>query len=588
MQPDRPQPLDGSDNREKVPSNKTLPRQTRPSGTTPSSSLPQRFEKERKIGKYELRGLLGKGGVGVVYLGYDPDIEREVAIKVLHPDMAEDSNILQRFLAEARAVGQLNHPNTIAIYELGIDDGAHFIVMELARGGSLSERLGKTTRLSFDEARRIAIEAARGLEAAHKAGIIHRDVKPSNLMLCSDGGVKLVDFGLSKRVTDGSEMHLTQTGEVIGTPIYMSPEQIQSEPIDARTDIYGLGATLHHLLTGQPPFETDSIAALVFSHVMKPRPDPCSLVPDLPVACSSIIAKAMAVKPEDRYPSMRALLADLEGLPTTLQNLENTRVSNLFRVKIPHVLITDPSTLGGRVIADIFRKAGCRNVTCVQSGGEAINHVRTHPVDVIATARQLRDLTGEELVHQLQHLPNAAEAIGVVMSCDSPQDMIAQSTAKSKLAFLTKQLNSSKILTAVYAGVTFDFPGVEAFHRDVTGLRVAIVSKDGLIPPSLEELLGGEGVLKITNKTFEEVTQTPELEPADCLIWIVESNESFSEIVRQTPAQMVQWTEEGGLLVVVSVEEDELYVHGVVGNVFGVCLDRRLTGSILRRLLQSR
>jgi len=176
--------------------------ETNPAGET-QQSVPNR------MGKYELRRKLGAGGMGAVYLAYDPMIDREVAVKLLPPSVSQDQISLQRFLGEARAAGRLNHPNTIAVYDIGDAGGVHYIVMELAAGGSVADLIEGEERLPFEEACRVIVEAARGLGAAHDVGLIHRDIKPENLMLGADGTVKIVDFGLSKSVMSESE---TQSG----------------------------------------------------------------------------------------------------------------------------------------------------------------------------------------------------------------------------------------------------------------------------------------------------------------------------------------------------------------------------------------
>ena len=181
----------------------------------------------RRLGKYEITALLGVGGMGVVLKGHDPSIERDVAIKVLPADLSADEASLNRFLAEAKSAGKLNHPNAVTIYEVGQEGDAHYLVMEIVSGGSAADRLEEGAAYSVSEATRITIEACKGLSAAHQVGLIHRDVKPANLLLTSDGTVKVSDFGLAKR-TQSQTMQMTQAGHIVGTPYYMSPEQCES------------------------------------------------------------------------------------------------------------------------------------------------------------------------------------------------------------------------------------------------------------------------------------------------------------------------------------------------------------------------
>ena len=227
-------------------------------GTTLGAARPPRSNPEawvgRRIGKYEITHLLGVGGMGVVLKGHDASIERDVAIKVLPAELSANQQALNRFLAEAKSAGKLNHPNTVTIYEIAQDGDHHFLVMEVVSGGSTEDHMEKSGAYSVSEATRIAIESCRGLAAAHKAGLVHRDIKPGNLLLAEDGTVKVSDFGLAKR-TQSQDLQLTQAGQIVGTPYYMSPEQCESRDVDARSDVYSLGATYYGLLTGKSPYE---------------------------------------------------------------------------------------------------------------------------------------------------------------------------------------------------------------------------------------------------------------------------------------------------------------------------------------------
>jgi serine/threonine protein kinase len=249
----------------------------------------------RSLGKYRVTGVLGQGGMGVVLKARDPIIERAVAVKVLAGHLASDATALARFLAEARAAGKLNHPNVIAIYEILQEGPAYYLVLEYAPGGSLGDRVVGQEPLGAPEATQVLIDACKGVGAAHAAGLIHRDIKPANFMRAADGSIKVADFGLAKAATE-TDRRLTQTGMVMGTPFFMSPEQCAAKPLDHRSDLYSLGATYYNLLTGRHPYdETASAAQLLYLHCHGPIPDPRSVNPALPEACSRIIARAMAV-----------------------------------------------------------------------------------------------------------------------------------------------------------------------------------------------------------------------------------------------------------------------------------------------------
>ena len=268
----------------------------------------------RRVGKYEVASVLGRGAMGLVLKARDPLIERDVAIKVLAPHLAADPTALGRFLAEAQSAGKVNHPNVIGIHEIIQEGTAYYLVLEFAAGGNLGERIAKQGRLSVGEATRALIEACHGVGAAHAAGLIHRDIKPANLMQTGTGSIKVADFGLAKAIS-GASRSFTQTGSIVGTPFFMSPEQCAAEPLDRRSDVYALGATYYSLLTGRNPFQdSDSVPQLMYLHCHGPIPDPRNVVPSVPEACSRIVARAMAKSPGGRYQSTEELMADLQAV----------------------------------------------------------------------------------------------------------------------------------------------------------------------------------------------------------------------------------------------------------------------------------
>ncbi len=270
---------------------------------------------DSKLGKYQLKSRLGQGGMGIVYLATDTRLKRDVALKLLPKEMASDEATVKRFLREARAAARLNHPNVVAVYDVDQQRGDCYLVMELVNGCTASELLAQGP-LSWSEATRLIAEACRGLAAAHEAGLVHRDIKPSNIMRTHDGLVKLADFGLAKAAEDSEHAKnpLTQSGTILGTPQYMSPEQCRGEPIDARSDLYSLGATYFTLLTGQAPFEDASPLQVMFAHCSKPTPDPRDRQADLPPGCSAIVMKSMAKSRVERFGSAKEMLTALTEL----------------------------------------------------------------------------------------------------------------------------------------------------------------------------------------------------------------------------------------------------------------------------------
>jgi predicted Ser/Thr protein kinase len=254
--------------------------------------------------KYEIRGTLGAGAMGVVYDAWDRLIERRVAIKVVRRPAGNDPEALEahaRFRREAQAAGRLQHPNIVAVYDYGEDENAAWIVMELVEGGSLKKLLDAKERFPLPEIVRVMTQVLEALDYSHKRGVVHRDIKPANVMLGEGGQVKLADFGIA-RIENSS---MTQVGQVMGTPSYMAPEQLRGEPVDLRADIWAAGVLLYQLLTGAKPFEGDFVA---LSHrvLHTEPPPPSALSVTCPKAFDAVVAKALAKRPEDRYPSAAA------------------------------------------------------------------------------------------------------------------------------------------------------------------------------------------------------------------------------------------------------------------------------------------
>ncbi len=256
---------------------------------------------DERIGQYTIVEELGRGGMGVVYKAHDPSLDRFVAIKVLGTHLTEDSSYVQRFSREARAAAALNHPNIVQIYTIGEDHGRHYFVMEYVKGTSVQEMIRKDGRLEPARAAGIILQAASGLAAAHGAGILHRDIKPGNLMVDERGIVKIADFGLA--LAPEAATRLTATGMLMGTPGYLSPEQCLDKPADARSDIYSLGATFFEMLAGRTPFTADSPLALLRKIVEVEPPDVGDLNPDVDPELRGIVSKMMAKDPAERFQS---------------------------------------------------------------------------------------------------------------------------------------------------------------------------------------------------------------------------------------------------------------------------------------------
>jgi eukaryotic-like serine/threonine-protein kinase len=260
--------------------------------------------------RYRLEARIGSGGMAEVYRGLDPVLNRTVAIKTLLPQFARDSGFVQRFRREAQAAARLNHPNIVGVYDSGADDSTPWIVMEFVEGRTLAEFLAGGRKPAPMQAAEIAGRIAEALSAAHAQGVIHRDVKPGNVMVTRDGVVKVMDFGIARM--SGSDATAPQTSAVMGTASYLSPEQAQGGPVDARSDIYSLGVVLYELLTGRPPFTGESPVAIAWKQVNEnPRP-PSSINHEVPPALDAVVMKALSKNPANRYQTAEEMAQDLE------------------------------------------------------------------------------------------------------------------------------------------------------------------------------------------------------------------------------------------------------------------------------------
>jgi tRNA A-37 threonylcarbamoyl transferase component Bud32/streptogramin lyase len=266
-----------------------------------------------ELAGYRIEGVLGRGGMSVVYLARHQRLDRRVALKVLAPDLAEDQRFRERFIRESRIAAGIEHPNIIPVYEAGEADGVLYIAMRYVRGTDLKSLVRTEGKLAPARAMAILAQVGSALDAAHADHLIHRDVKPANILIApgterSPEHVYLSDFGLTKR--SSSDSGITATGQFVGTLDYAAPEQFEGKPLGPRTDTYSLGCVLYEVLTGEVPFRRDQDAAMMFAHLLSPPPTVTQANPDLPPGIDPVVARAMAKKPEDRYPTAGELVAD--------------------------------------------------------------------------------------------------------------------------------------------------------------------------------------------------------------------------------------------------------------------------------------
>src|SRR6201993_5038827 len=267
-----------------------------------------------KAGRYEILGELGRGAMGVVYRAVDPVIGRTVAVKTIR--LSEEGTglshpeLLTRFQTEARAAGLLTHPNIVVVFDAGEEDGLYYIIMELVEGRSLQALLDDGHSFPLPRVLRIMEQACSALHFAHERNVVHRDIKPANLMLTADDTVKITDFGTAKILQFGSTQ---QTSHVMGTPSYMSPEQVKGRAVDGRSDIFSLGVMLYEMITGEKPFPGQSITTVIYKIVNEEPVPPRQINPTIHPGISAAVMRALAKEPEDRYQSCRELLEDLRN-----------------------------------------------------------------------------------------------------------------------------------------------------------------------------------------------------------------------------------------------------------------------------------
>ena len=450
--------------------------------------------------RYEIQAPLGTGGMATVYRGRDRLLDRAVAIKMLAPKYAGDEKFVTRFQREARAAAGLNHPTIVSVYDTGDTDGEHYIVMELVEGETLADLLRRSGPLSADQTARIASGIAEALQAAHDQGLIHRDVKPGNVMLTSAGAVKVMDFGIARAATDDT---LTQTGLIMGTASYLSPEQSRGDPVDHRSDVYSLGCVAYEMLTGSPPFSGDAPLSVAYKHVHDQPARPSSIRPSIPAETETVVLRALAKDPDARFPSAeafrQAITAAAGGEPTEPLG-GDTALLPATTEPIPPTVRRGRSWVPVAVLAAVLLGGGVMALTLAgddeRPGDERRGGRRSErtppPEEPSAEPETPATVLGvEQAILALRELVAASLEDGLVT--EEVAEEVLEEEAKATEEFAKGDLNKAlehldhadaDIETALAAGAVTTPDAATSFHAAIAALRQAMLA---VAPPTIDE-----------------------------------------------------------------------------------------------------
>ncbi len=437
-----------------------------------------------RVGNYEILDRLGSGGMGTVFKARHRRMKRVVALKVLSREASGSERFLQRFQREVETIARLTHPNIVMAFDADEADCGPFLVMEYVNGRDLASEVAAVGRLSIGAALDRLLQAARGLEYAHAQGIVHRDIKPGNILIDVDGVVKVADLGLARLSGPGSGdqgSSLTQSGTVVGTADYMPPEQaVDSAAVDHRADIYSLGCTLFFMLMERPPFMGSSIVATIFKH--RDAPIPNLLVrPDVPPELDALFKQMLAKQPEARVQTMAEVIARLEQIQSQLDlekpamplpaNDRTTEFASPFaagtgetsqfelsepppgtnRLAALKVVAAESSRTQAGIIRSYLQQLGIDSAETTNSGARALELAKLEAVDVVVGSLHLSDMTGVQLAQALRADPKTAKVGFVLLTSESDADATAGLPHDSRTAIVIKPFDSKRLGEAVAA-----------------------------------------------------------------------------------------------------------------------------------------
>jgi putative two-component system response regulator len=413
------------------------------------------------LGPYRVMDKIGRGGMASVYRAYHPALDRYVAIKVLPEFFADDPGYRERFQQEARSVARLKHPNILEVFDYGYEDGTAYLVLELVEGGTLADRVGRPMELQE---------------------VLHRDIKPSNILIQSDGTPVLADFGLSRLV--GQHRRLTSSGTVMGTPEYMSPEQAADEPMGPASDIYSLAIVAYEMLTGRVPFECDTPAATLLSHVTKPMPATLELKGELSAHVEEVLRKALAKRPEDRYPSAAAFAIALRPAAWPGRRDDdmaaNAPTRRLLRPeRTPVVLVVDDSAANRELIEACLAGVDCE-VRGAPDGMTALKAIQAGPPDLVLLDVQMPGMDGYEVCRRIK-ASSTSRLIPVVMitALDHTSDRINALDAGAD-DYMSKPVDRVELVARVRSALRLKsvYDSLDSAEHVIFALAAAVEAKD--------------------------------------------------------------------------------------------------------------
>lgn len=405
----------------------------------------------KKIGQYEITAELGKGGMAVVYRAFQGTMNRDVAMKVVVDALTQDAAFRERFNQEVQLIASLEHANIVPVHEHGTtEDGVTFLTMRYLKGGTLSERIRSRGALPLEEINTLFKQIAGALDYAHLHGVVHRDLKPSNILLDEHGNPFLVDFGLAQIVESDIRLkkNLTETGTLIGTPAYMSPEQIESGQTDTRTDLYALGAILFEMLAGRPPFTAESAFKLMQAHISEPVPSILKFRPELPEVVDAVLAKALAKNPSERYQSATALAVDFtdaiqgrlitEPISSGIRKMSQTgSLSVASRAAPVRIFAASLVAVVVIVVLGLFLLRAQPDVTNINFPPETQRPADGTPAQLVPTANEIK-------LAQKQMADSFIGVVACTLSTDYHSSLVARVTTRAKTLGLVTKVEDSQ------------------------------------------------------------------------------------------------------------------------------------------------